>query len=228
MEFHDTFGATLPRFLDNAGATRRQPVGRYVKRVFDIFGSLSMLIALAPMLIILAVMVKVEDGGPILFRHRRLGYRGQTFQCLKFRSMAPNAPQLLADLFERDPAAAAEWEETHKLKRDPRVTRLGAFMRSTSLDELPQLLNVLTGEMSLVGPRPVVQAEVDRYGDKWAFYAAARPGITGLWQVSGRSDTSYADRVQHDIDYVSNWTLARDLTILLKTPSVVFLRAGSY
>lgn len=169
-----------------------------------------------------------RDGGPALFRHPRVGLGGVTFSCFKFRSMVIDADARLARLLASDPVAAAEWETRRKLPRDPRITRIGAFLRRTSLDELPQLLNVLRGEMSLVGPRPVVREELDQhYGPATEAYCRTRPGLTGLWQVSGRSDTTYAERVQLDTRYVNEWSLALDLWILLRTIPAVLQRRGA-
>ena len=167
---------------------------RFIKRTFDLVAASLLLLALAPLLLSVAWLVS-RDGGPATFGHTRIGRHGKPFRCLKFRSMVIDAQARLADLLARDPDARAEWERDFKLKNDPRVTALGAFIRKTSLDELPQLINVLRGDMSLVGPRPVVADEVERYGDDKVFYLMARPGITGLWQISGRNDIDYDSRV---------------------------------
>jgi lipopolysaccharide/colanic/teichoic acid biosynthesis glycosyltransferase len=158
-----------------------------------------------------------------------VGRGGALFGCLKFRSMVIDSEARLAELLARDPAARAEWEATRKLKRDPRVTSVGRFLRASSLDELPQLINVLRGEMSLVGPRPVIQAELEQhYGAAAAHYMSVRPGITGLWQVSGRNDTTYEQRVRLDVSYVARASFAEDLRILLATPVAVLRRRGAY
>jgi lipopolysaccharide/colanic/teichoic acid biosynthesis glycosyltransferase len=190
---------------------------------------LPLLLVLLVPLGLIALLVRA-DGGPALFAHRRVGRGGASFGCLKFRSMVPDAEQRLAALLARDPAARAEWEATRKLRDDPRVTWIGRFLRASSLDELPQLINVLKGEMSLVGPRPVQATELTTfYGAAAAEHSmAVRPGITGLWQVSGRSDTSYARRVALDVAYVSRPSLREDLRILLRTPAAVLLRRGAY
>jgi len=183
---------------------------------------------LAPFFLIVAMMVRA-DGGPAFFAHQRVGRGGKLFGCLKFRSMVIDSQARLEDLLANDPAARAEWDATRKLKNDPRITRIGRFLRSTSLDELPQLINVLRGEMSLVGPRPVQEAEIDRYyGASAAHYMAVRPGITGLWQVSGRSETSYESRVALDVAYVSRPSLLADIAILLRTPVAVLSRRGAH
>ena len=207
-----------------------RPVLRPVlKRLFDVAGALGLAVALLPVLLVIAALVKA-DGGPVLFAHERVGRGGRRLGCLKFRSMVADSAERLEALLAADPEARAEWEATRKLKRDPRVTAVGRFLRASSLDELPQLLNVLRGEMSLVGPRPVQAAELAaHYGPAAAAqYASVRPGITGLWQVSGRSDTSYDTRVALDLRYLANPTLLGDLRILLKTPIAVLGRRGAY
>ena len=203
------------------------PIGGVLKRSFDIAGAVCLILLFSPLLLIVAGIMRLGDPGPVFFSHRRVGFGGVPFGCLKFRTMVTNSSEALADLLARDPEAAREWRETQKLRSDPRITRLGRFLRETSLDELPQLFNVLRGEMSLVGPRPIVAAEVERYGDDIAAYEAGRPGITGLWQVSGRSNCSYADRVGYDVEYVGRWSLLRDIEILVRTVRVVLAREGS-
>ncbi len=202
------------------------PVGGWAKQCMDKIGAAILLLVLAPLFVLLAALIR-RDGGDALFRHQRLGASGRMFPCMKFRSMVANSDRVLEQLLASDPAAAAEWNATQKLRRDPRVTSVGRFLRKTSLDELPQLFNVLRGEMSLVGPRPIVRAEIVRYGSEIRYYYQARPGLTGLWQVSGRSDTSYAQRVELDVRYVANWTFWRDVAIVLKTIPAVILRKGA-
>ncbi|GBQ33070.1 sugar transferase [Gluconacetobacter sacchari] len=197
------------------------------KRAMDIVISATMLFLAMPVMLAIAVLVR-RDGGAALFGHDRIGENGRVFRCLKFRSMAVNADELLKTLLANDESARAEWNETQKLRRDPRITRLGRFLRATSLDELPQLLNILRGDMSLVGPRPIVRAEIERYGDNIAYYYATRPGLTGLWQVSGRSNTSYARRVALDSTYVRQWTFRKDVLILLKTIPAVLRHDGAH
>ncbi len=187
-----------------------------------------MLLFFAPLMLGVGIAVFVQDGGPIFFAHRRLGRDGRRFACLKFRSMATDAQARLNQLLAIDPAARAEWERDHKLRSDPRITRLGEFLRRSSLDELPQLFNVLRGEMSLVGPRPIVEAEARRYGHRIRNYCSVRPGITGLWQVSGRNNTSYRRRVAIDVVYSKRKSLLLDGRILLMTIPAVLLRRGSY
>lgn len=198
------------------------------KRALDIVASSAALLFLSPLLLLISIAV-MADGGPAVFGHQRVGRNGRSFRCLKFRSMVPNAGEVLAKLLKEDPEAARLWAATRKLPRDPRITRIGRFLRATSLDELPQLLNVLRGEMSLVGPRPVVQEELtEHYGVAAASYLAVRPGITGLWQVSGRSDTSYAERVALDCRYVREFSFWGDLRILLRTVPAVLAGRGAY
>ena len=186
-----------------------------------------LLILLSPVLAIVALLIWRRDGGPVLFTHYRVGHEGKLFRCLKFRTMLRNSEQLLADLLRNDPQARAEWERDHKLDNDPRVTRIGRFLRRTSLDELPQLLNVLRGEMNLVGPRPITVAELTRYGGVRWHYLSVRPGITGLWQISGRNNTTYDERVALDRRYVEQRSFWLDVGILLKTLRAVAVREGA-
>ncbi|AEA60668.1 sugar transferase [Burkholderia gladioli] len=200
---------------------------RTFKRGFDTALVIPMLVALSPLFLILALLVR-RDGGPAIYGHLRVGRDGRAFRCLKFRTMVTNSDAVLRELLACDPQARAEWERDFKLKHDVRVTRVGHFLRSTSLDELPQLWNVLRGEMSLVGPRPIVEKELERYGLEARYYLMAKPGITGLWQVSGRSDVDYARRVSLDVSYVKQWTPMLDFGILLRTVGVVMRREGAY
>lgn len=178
--------------------------------------------------LVTACLVLCMQRGPVIYKHRRIGRGGRTFECLKFRTMVPNADQALRELLETDPELKLEWVRDHKLRNDPRVTFIGRFLRRTSLDELPQLWNVLRGEMSLVGPRPIVREELLRYGRKVQDYLAIKPGITGLWQVMGRNDTNYRRRVVLDTYYARNQNLLLDIYILVKTTSVVLGRTGAY
>ena len=211
--------------------TLRNNLGRFaprvLKRAFDIALASFLLILLMPILFLLYTAVRA-DGANAFFGHRRIGMHGKPFPCYKFRTMIPNAQQVLQRLLEQDPAARKEWEQTYKLKNDPRITKLGHWLRRTSLDELPQLWNVFCGHMSLVGPRPIVEAELQRYGDDSVYYLETRPGMTGVWQISGRNDTDYAFRVYLDSWYAKNWSLWYDVIILLKTLKVVFARHGAY
>ena len=197
------------------------------KRTLDVIGALVLGLVFAPLIVVI-VFLMGRRGGSVIYRHRRVGRGGRIFCCLKFRTMVPNAEQVLRDLLESNAELRAEWARDHKLRNDPRVTRLGRFLRRTSLDELPQLLNVLRGEMSLVGPRPVVREELLRYGRNVAIYLAAKPGITGLWQVTGRNNTDYRRRVVLDTYYVRNQNLMLDLYILAKTTGVVLGGNGAY
>jgi Undecaprenyl-phosphate galactose phosphotransferase WbaP len=197
------------------------------KRLLDVIGAVVLGLVFAPLMLVILFLMRKGDGSAI-YRHRRVGRGGQMFSCLKFRTMVPDADQVLRDLLESDPELQAEWVRDHKLRHDPRVTRLGRFLRRTSLDELPQLLNVLRGEMSLVGPRPVIREELLRYGRAVDTYLAARPGITGLWQVTGRNNTDYRRRVVLDTYYVRNQNLLLDLYILVKTTGVVLGGNGAY
>lgn len=198
------------------------------KRVFDIAVGSLLLFFLAPLLIIIAVLIRLETPGPVIFAHRRLGKNGREFRCYKFRSMIVNAGGLLQQLLEHNPALLEQWKKDFKLKDDPRVTRIGYVLRKTSLDEIPQLFNVLKGEMSLVGPRPIIYEEMDRFGERARDYMMVLPGITGLWQVSGRSDIDYQERVLMDSWYVRNWSLWLDISLLFKTIGVVWSRKGAY
>jgi len=201
---------------------------RVLKRSLDII----LILLCSPILLLafatIAAAVRLGSPGPIFFSHRRISRHGAFFSMWKFRTMSVNSAQLLEDYLEAHPEAKAEWRKTHKLKNDPRVTRVGNLLRRTSLDELPQLWNVFTGSMSLVGPRPIVAAEVEKYGPFFADYCLVKPGVTGLWQVSGRSQTSYPERVQLDRQYAHNWSFFGDIKILFKTLSSVVNQDGAY
>ena len=201
---------------------------RLAKRIFDLVVTVVGGLLILPILLILAVFVGVDNKGRIIFAHRRVGQNGKLFPCYKFQSMVPDAQERLEEYLARNSEARKEWEESFKLTNDPRVTKLGAFLRKTSLDELPQLWNVLMGDMSLVGPRPIVTKEVERYGDYIREYYMVPPGITGMWQVNGRSDTTYEERVAMDTWYVRNWSIWIDLVYLLKTVKTVFTGKGAY
>jgi exopolysaccharide production protein ExoY len=197
------------------------PLGGSPKRAIDVVIAIAMLILLFPLMLMIMGLIKLTMGGSIFFAHSRIGYRGKRFRCYKFRTMVANAEATLARHLAACPHAAHEWRESRKLKNDPRVTFFGALLRRSSLDELPQLINVLRGEMSCVGPRPIVADELQYYGPHAAEYLRARPGLTGIWQVSGRNALDYADRVALDFHYVRNWSLWTDLIILSKTVSAV-------
>lgn len=210
---------TAPRW------TRRVDIP--AKRVFDVVGALLIMLAIAPVAAAIMIALRLE-GGPLFFGHVRVGRSGRRFSCWKFRTMVPDADRRLADLLARDGEARAEWARDFKLRNDPRITALGRWLRATSLDELPQLFNVLRGEMSLVGPRPIVDAELARYGEDLGAYLRCTPGLTGLWQVSGRNDVSYQDRVLLDRRYAEAQSFWLDLVILARTPLAVLRRAGAY
>ena len=209
-----------------ADSARRQQ-DTIFRRLFDRVGAALLIVFFSPLLIAIAVVLLVKEGKPIFFGHERVGRDGKPFDCLKFRTMVPDAQARLTRLLEADPVARREWEATHKLSEDPRVSCIGHILRRTSLDELPQLFNILRGDMSLVGPRPIVLDESVHYGQHFAEYMSVRPGMTGLWQVSGRSRTTYAQRVAMDVEYVRTRSFLGDLSILLRTVKVVLLRDGA-
>ena len=197
-------------------------------RLFDLSIALVVLPLLLPLMLAVAFLVSAQDRGPIVFAHLRVGRGGRMFRCWKFRSMVVDAEARLQQVLDTSPAAREEWDRDHKLRDDPRITRLGRFLRSSSLDELPQFYNVLVGEMSIVGPRPIVRAEISRYGRRFDDYCRVRPGITGLWQVSGRNDTSYRRRVAIDSHYARGKSVVGDIAILARTVPAVLARKGSY
>lgn len=201
---------------------------RVVKRCLDVL----LIVASAPFTLlalgIVSVMVMLSSPGPIFYSHRRIRKNGAFFSMWKFRTMCVNSAEVLEEYLSHHPEARVEWNKTHKLRYDPRITPIGSFLRRYSLDELPQLWNVLTGHMSLVGPRPIVAAEVEKYADSFECYCRVKPGLTGLWQVSGRSELTYDERVALDCDYVGRWSLRRDMKILLKTFSVVINQDGAF
>ncbi len=204
------------------------PVDSFIKNLFDKIVATILIILFFPFLIILYIAVFISTNGHPLFKHRRIGQNGVSFNIYKFRSMKLNSDEILKELLENDEKAKEEWERDFKLKNDPRVTKIGKFLRKTSLDELPQIINVLQGKMSLVGPRPIVKEEIEKYGEYFQYFKAVKPGITGLWQVSGRNDIDYEERVQLDVWYARNWSIELDITILIKTIAVVLSRRGSY
>ncbi|MBU2729045.1 undecaprenyl-phosphate galactose phosphotransferase WbaP [Acidithiobacillus caldus ATCC 51756] len=218
---HEVF---MLRIRDNLA----RPIPRLIKRSFDLIGSLLLILLLSPVFVAIAWRIRKEDGGPVFFRQTRVGRDGKSFGCLKFRSMVPDAEARLQRYLAENPAIAEEYQRNFKLRDDPRVTRIGRFLRRSSLDELPQLFNVLRGDMSLVGPRPLIARETERYGDNISLYRLVRPGITGLWQISGRSETTFTDRSVLDAWYIKNWTLWYDIVILLRTVRVVLRRDGAY
>ncbi|MBQ5920508.1 MAG: undecaprenyl-phosphate galactose phosphotransferase WbaP, partial [Selenomonadaceae bacterium] len=217
--------AMLMLKIRNQLARRRN---RVIKRAFDLLFTICGGLCILPFLLVIAVMVAVDNKGNVIFAHRRIGRDGKEFKCYKFQTMIPNAQEALEKYLAENPEARKEWEESFKLTDDPRVTKLGSILRKTSLDEMPQLWNVIKGDMSLVGPRPIVAKEIERYGEYFREYAMVPPGITGMWQASGRSDTTYEERVEMDTWYVRNWSVWIDLMYLFKTVKIVFTGKGAY
>ena len=206
---------------ETAGMFPKRPLGGWQKRLADVVVAFVALILAAPVMLAVALLIRVTTRQPALFLHNRIGFSGKPFSCYKFRTMVANSDEILSEYLARDPEAAREWEQTRKLRYDPRVTLLGLMLRKSSLDELPQLFNILRGEMSCVGPRPLVVDELERYGDRVGEYLQTRPGLTGLWQVTARSSADYAYRVALDSQYVRNWSLWVDLVILARTAFAV-------
>ncbi|KJS25573.1 MAG: sugar transferase [Hyphomonadaceae bacterium BRH_c29] len=185
------------------------------------------LIFVLPLLVVVGVLIRLQDGGQAVYSQKRYGRNGRTFKCYKLRSMVANADQRLIEILAQDPDARIEWDQTQKLTHDPRITPLGRFIRKTSIDELPQLFNILKGEMSIVGPRPIVENEITKYGEFYRDYCSVRPGLTGLWQVEGRSDTTYEQRVQLDVKYATTRNFTGDIMIMLRTVPAVLLSRGA-
>jgi exopolysaccharide production protein ExoY len=210
-------GALGERCVESDCVKRPGPIGGNLKKSVDIVAALAGLTLLLPLFALCAVGISLTSSGPVFFAHRRVGFNGRSFNCLKFRTMRPSSDALLTAYLAANPSARAEWHATQKLRADPRVTWFGRMLRKSSLDELPQLLNVLAGQMSVVGPRPVTPQELKRYGRYAAQYVSCRPGITGVWQVSGRSTTTYRRRVACDNYYGRNWSFALDVIVILKT-----------
>jgi exopolysaccharide production protein ExoY len=209
------------------GRAPSSPVGGGFKRMLDASVALSCIVFFLPLFVMVALIIRMSSPGPVFYGHVRIGHGGRAFRCWKFRTMVVDGDTVLERHLATVPGARAEWEANRKLRDDPRVTRIGQVLRDYSVDELPQLFNVLFGDMSIVGPRPVVQDELDRYGPAAAAYLAARPGITGLWQTSGRSDTSYERRVELDARYVTEWSLWLDCLIMARTVPVVLGARGA-
>lgn len=204
------------------------PVDKRIKSIFDYVMSISLIFIFLPFLLILYIIVYIDTKGKPIFKQRRIGQNGKSFNIYKFRTMVANSDKILQDLLENNPEIRDEWEKEFKLKNDPRITKLGNFLRKTSLDELPQLINVFQGKMSLVGPRPIIKKEIEKYGNYFEYFKLVKPGITGLWQVSGRNDIDYDERVQLDVWYSRNWSIELDFIILIKTVVVVLFKKGSY
>lgn len=205
-----------------------RPLNRLIKTLIDYILTIIGTVLISPILLFIAAWIYYDSPGPVIFKHIRIGKNGKAFPCYKIRSMCVDADAKLAELLANDPEARAEWERDFKLKNDPRITKSGAFLRKTSLDELPQLFNVLRGEMSLVGPRPIIQEELELYGEFVDDYLMVKPGITGMWQVNGRSDTTYEERVQMDSWYVRNWSVWLDFMLLWRTIKAVVAGKGAY
>ncbi|ELP33955.1 Undecaprenyl-phosphate galactose phosphotransferase, WbaP [Rhodopirellula baltica SWK14] len=207
----------------------RSPISRFVKRTVDLLASSAALLFLMPLFVLVAIYIKRKSPGPVFYGHKRIGIGGQTFKAWKFRTMVTNADQVLEQYLEQDPEMRRQWVEDQKLKNDPRIiSGIGHFLRKTSLDEIPQLWNTFKGEMSLVGPRPIVSDEIGRYREMYPLYLRVRPGITGLWQVSGRNDTSYEQRIRLDSYYVCNWSPWLDTYIIFRTIRTMLFREGAY
>lgn len=223
-------GAALPgrRSRAKSGSFRHSWSYRVGKRMFDVALAGGLLLFLLPVFLLLMLLIKCSSEGPVFYKHLRIGQDSRAFHLYKFRTMFLHGDTLLTDYLATDPEARQEWEVHYKLRSDPRVTRLGASLRRASLDELPQILNVLLGHMSFVGPRPIVRDEIRRYGAAFAVYNSAKPGITGLWQVSGRGALPYEARVALDMEYVATWSFLQDLRLMLKTARVVFNAKGAY
>lgn len=204
------------------------PSCQAIKRLLDLSAGLAIFLMLLPVFAVIALLIRLESRGNALYRHRRLGHEGKEFFVWKFRTMHSDGDRILAEYLDAHPAERLEWEARRKLENDPRVTRLGRFLRRTSLDELPQLWNVLRGEMSLVGPRPIVRDEIRYYGKFYDLYTRVLPGLTGLWQVSGRSRTTYGERIELDAYYVRNWSPWLDIYLLARTVTVVLKGQGAY
>jgi exopolysaccharide production protein ExoY len=209
-------------------AATQHTKGRIMLRGFDVVLGLIAIVLLAPLMMIISGVIALTDRGPVFFAHKRVGQNGKDFHCLKFRSMRVNADARLRELLDQDPVAREQWQREHKLRNDPRVTFIGRFLRRSSLDELPQLFNVLRGDMSLVGPRPIVQAEIVRYGRYFAYYIAQKPGMTGLWQVSGRNKTTYRRRVAIDTLLLRRMSVRTYFYILVRTFAVIITGHGAY
>lgn len=228
-----------PGFVDKRRLSAMRPLlyvpslkwrgpGAALKFAFDRAAALAALIVLFPVMLVVALAILKRRDGPVFFSHTRIGRDGRPFKCHKFRTMIPDRGNDFDQILAIDPIARDDWATRRKIYRDPRISQLGAFLRSTSLDELPQFWNVLKGDMSLVGPRPITEEELSHYGDHAEEYLSVRPGITGVWQVSGRSDATYPERVRMDVNYVSNRSFAGDLKIVLRTVRVVLVRQGAF
>lgn len=232
----EQFGDSILGALHHPKAGRRIDIGLWdrdeaddaIIRLFDFAISLIAILLFLPLMVLLFATIRLTDKGPVLFVQQRIGKDGKPFPCLKFRSMAVDAERRLAALLATDEDAAREWAADQKLRNDPRITPIGGLLRKTSLDELPQLFNILAGHMSVVGPRPIVAGEVQRYGRSFEYYCAVRPGLTGLWQISGRNDTSYDERVSLDVRYVQTRNLHSNIEICARTVPAILGARGCY
>ena len=211
-----------------SGASRAAPPPWQVIRIVDVIVAATALLFLTPLMLAVAALVMLQDGGPPLFAQERIGRGARIFRCYKFRSMVMDSQARLTDLLAKDPEIKMEWERDRKLRLDPRITFIGQFLRKSSIDELPQLFNILRGEMSVVGPRPIVRDEIQKYGRFFRYYTKVTPGLTGLWQVSGRNDIDYDRRVSIDVLYVRKRSLIFNIYIMVKTIPAVLARRGTY
>ena len=202
----------------------------FIKNLLDFLGSILIIITIFPFFILIAILIKLGSRGPIFFSQKRVGKNKKEFYCLKFRTMHPEAEDLLKNLLDKNDDLKKEFEQDHKIKNDPRITPIGKFLRKTSLDEIPQFINVIRGEMSIVGPRPIVKEEISKYGSSFLKAFSVRPGITGLWQVSGRNNLSYSRRVNLDMVYIKDYNFIMDLIIIIRTFGVILfpLDRGAY
>jgi exopolysaccharide production protein ExoY len=226
----ESFDPAKPKYsVDSVSADRQRlgALGRLKKRAFDVVVASCALVFFAPLMVLISIALLIQDGRPIFYKHKRIGLGGQPFLCWKFRTMARDSEQRLRQLLESSEACRQQWRTNQKLDQDPRAHQTGALLRNSGLDELPQFLNVIRGDMSVVGPRPIVLDEMARYGKYVQYYLALRPGITGLWQVSRRSDTSYDERVECDVRYCKTWTIAGDIAIMARTAVVMLMTRRS-
>lgn len=209
-------------------SSTKGPLYFFMKRALDIVLASTLLILFLPFLLVISFLIFAHDRGSPIFSQERIGLYGRKFKCLKIRTMIVNAQNELDRVLATDPQAAAEWKRDQKLRNDPRITKVGKFLRKTSLDELPQLINIIKGDMSFIGPRPIVTSEVKKYGRFFGYYTSVKPGISGLWQISGRNNTTYDERVALDVKYAKRKSFRFDLWIMLKTVPVVLLSRGAF
>ena len=217
-----------PASAENPPTTYDKSSLSTAKRILDLLIAVPALFFLSPFMLLVGLFIRLQDGGPVFFVQERRGFGGVSFTCMKFRTMRSDAEDVLGNLLATNSEMAAEWRTTQKLRDDPRITKMGHFLRKTSIDELPQLLNIIRGEMSVVGPRPIVEDEVRRYGDQIKSYDSIRPGVTGLWQINGRNDTTYEERIEMDVEYAENVSLMGDLVILIRSIPAILGRRGAY